>query len=147
MIELAQPRISCIYKISGTKTFRLSSSMIFEQYGSNLQNWEKKLRKVIKSDPGYTLIQVDQSGAEALIVSYLCRDGNYRKLFQYKIKPHIFIALHVFSDEWMRRFSDKNTVEKALKTNIEYLHLIPRWSELSAFIQSSDNWSSNERFY
>ena len=75
------PRVSTYYNVSGTKTFRLASKAIFGIYGTNLQNWEKSLRKLIIPDDGYKFVQVDQSGAEALVVAYLCKHGNFRDLF------------------------------------------------------------------
>lgn len=70
-------RSSCTYKISGTKTFRLSSSKILGHWGENLQNKEKGMRVMYIPDDGKIFVQVDQSGAEALIVAYLCRNANF----------------------------------------------------------------------
>ena len=71
MIYLPRPRNTTIYKLGGTETFRASSSKWFGR-GTNLQNIEKSMRQLYWADDGKVLVQVDQSGAEALIVSYLC---------------------------------------------------------------------------
>src|ERR1051326_1463948 len=148
MLIPQQPRVSCTYKIGGTLTFRLSSSMIFETYGRNLQNVEKPIRALILADPGYIILPTDQAGAEALIVAYLCKAGNYRRLFELRIKPHTFVALHVFADEWMRRYESRRDVSDALSCRtIDELASFPGWKKLAKFIASSDNWNSNERFY
>lgn len=146
-MNLAQPRTSCTYKIAGAKTFRLSSSMIFERWGTNMQNWEKGLRKIIKADPGYKLVNRDQAGAEAKIVAYLCRNGNYRKLFENNIKPHVFVCLHTFSNQLKKKFNYPDIIDLTLETKIEELKNIPEWKSLDSLIKSSDNWQSSERYY
>src|SRR5258708_7046578 len=106
---LDKPRNTCSYIIPGTLTFRLGSRMVTKRLtrppregkvGSNMQNWEKEIRRIYLSD-GWNpedatlieklkdylerkdlsifseeertkvkiLVQVDQAGAEALIVA------------------------------------------------------------------------------
>lgn len=142
------------YVVSGTNTFRLASRSILKLYGSNLQNIEKSARRIYHADAGKLLIQVDQKGAEAVIVAYLVRDANFRKLILNKIKAHIFVGLHIFADEWQKEI-DKGNAGKDLKcsikelvdTPIENLRKNPYWNEVSDLIQSSDNWPSARRFY
>ena len=141
------PRNSTTYKITGTETFRLSSSKILSKWGSNLQNIEKNLRRIYVADDGYKFCQVDQAGAEALIVAYLAPKGQYRDLFLHKIKPHVFVALHVFADQWLEKFENPQTVKLALDSPVADLSSIPDWKKLDSFIKSSDNWKSSERFY
>ena len=146
-------RNSCTYKIAGTKTFRLSSSKILGKWGGNLQNVEKSLRCIYIPDPGKIFVQVDQSGAEALIVSYCCRDGNYRSLFKNNIKPHSYISMHLFKDVWprkMREFGvggDDFYIEELIETPIPELKKNPYWASLDKLIKASDNWSLTERYY
>ena len=111
-------RSSTTYKISGTKTFRLSSCQILPKkhfidgkwkrkgWGENLQNKEKGMRNMYIPDDGKIFVQVDQSGAEALIVAYLCRNANFRKLFINGIKPHVFVALHIFNNVWKQKLRE-----------------------------------------
>ena len=49
-------------------------------------------------------IQIDQKGAEALIVAYLCRPGKFRELFLNNIKSHSFVAGNLFSHYWTETF-------------------------------------------
>lgn len=49
-IEWKSERSSTTYKISGTNTFRLSSSKILQEWGGNLQNISKKYRKIFVPD-------------------------------------------------------------------------------------------------
>lgn len=160
-------RNSTLYKQAGAKTFRLSSSMILSKtvyvngqkkrkgWGGNLQNVEKSLRQIYIPDEGKIFVQVDQSGAEALIVSYLCRDGNYRALFKNGIKPHSYIAMHLFKDVWAKKMREHNLIsndsgfdiEELIATPIPRLKEHPFWKPLDRLIKDSDNWSINERYY
>lgn len=140
------PRNSTTYKIAGTKFLRLGSSAILEMFGSNMQNIEKSIRRIYIPDSKKVFLQVDQAGAEALIVAYLCRPNKFRNLFLFGVKPHVFVALHIFVDEWRKRF-DREKVDEALKTEIPLLKSLPFWKELDTLIKSSDNWPANERYY
>jgi hypothetical protein len=173
-MNLMYPRSSTIYKIPGTKTFRQGSAMIIGRWGENMQNKDKDVRKHYLSD-GWTdadyqfllnylidfdikvfneeqlqriklLLQIDQSGAEALIVSYLCRAGKFRDLFIYGVKPHVFVALHVFHQEWKKRCPDLD-IDKFLNAAPKDLTKIEGWKILDKLIKSSDEWIASERFY
>ena len=159
-------RSSCTYKITGAKTFRLSSCQILPEFlsiygkrskrgwGENLQNKEKSMRKMYIPDDGKIFVQVDQSGAEALIVAYLCRNASFRKLFINGIKPHVFVALHIFHDVWKRKLVEKGyslsesfDMKELLEMPIEKLKSHPDWRNLDHCIKDSDNWSLQERYY
>lgn len=171
---LDYPRSTTTYKITGSKTFRQGSAMVIGIYGENLQNKDKDVRKLYLSD-GWNvndyhnlldylisgdidsfnteqinriklLLQVDQSGAEALIVSYLCRAGKFRDLFIYGVKPHVFVALHVFHNEWRKRCNDLD-IDKFLHAKPAELTSIQGWKELDKLIKSSDDWAAHERYY
>ena len=174
------PRNSCTYKCAGTKFFRLASSKILGEWGSNLQNVEKEMRGIYIPD-GFRpelrdkclawlltqdnslfteeelvslriFNQSDQSGAEALIVAYLCRPGNFRDLFLNKVKPHVFVALHVFPQVWQKKMNESGgsvrcDIKELLNTPIPKIRDNPFWPELDALIKSSDNWIAKERYY
>lgn len=131
------------WKPAGSKTFRLASKQQFG-YGGNAQNWEKILRKQFIADPGKVLIQCDQAGAEAVIVSYLTPNMNYRRMFKAGIKSHVFVALHAFKERWAAEFGD---ISEYLAADVEALALLPRWKEMKALISESDNWPAAERYY
>jgi DNA polymerase I-like protein with 3'-5' exonuclease and polymerase domains len=142
------PRVSTIFNIAGTDTFRLASKTILETWGTNLQNQDKKLLYLFLADPGKSMVQVDQSGAEALIVAYLCRAGQFRELFLHGIKPHVFVALHNFGDNFKEKepkFS--SLIDKARSTSIAELKTLDGWKELDRLIKDSDNWENRERYY
>ena len=131
--------------ISGTDTFRIASRKLYRWWGSNGQNLEKRLRRVVVADPGKILVQTDQSGAEALIVAYLCRKGRYRLLFENNIKPHVFVALHLFRDEWEKRLGI--SLEPFISCQIPDLKGKEGFKKLESLIKDSDNWATHERFY
>lgn len=148
-------RNSCTYKITGTKTFRLASSKILGQYGNNLQNVEKEMRQIYVPDEGKIFVQVDQSGAEALIVAYCAKAGKYRQLFTNGIKPHVYVGMNLFKDVWPRKMREHNLlsvdeafdIEEFCGTEIAQLKLHPQWKNLDSLIKDSDNWSISERYY
>lgn len=146
MVKLSLPRNTTIYKLAGAETFRASSAALFGQFGGNLQNIEKSMRKLYWADEGKLLVQVDQSGAEALIVSYLCRPGKYRDLFLHNVKPHVFVAMHLFLAKWEMLCKDIDVLSFAV-TPIHELKKKEGWAMLDKIIKESDNWSASERYY
>jgi hypothetical protein len=146
------PRNTSHYIIPGTKFLRLASKAWMGTWGTNLQNIEKGMRKLYWADTGYRLNQVDQSGAEALIVAYLCREGNFRKLFLNNVKPHVFVGLHLFKDKWKEKIKYEGLdihcdFDELCNTAIEDLKANPWWKQVDALIKSSDNWPPSERYY
>ena len=151
---------------SGTKTMRNSSNALLgfkktyhlengrqvtcaQGYGSNVQNITKNLRKFFIPDPGKILVNADQAGAEALIVAYLTREGRYRKLFHNNVKPHSFIAMHVFAKEFAKhlgmKFLDYSSAFLTPKVEVFIKH--PRWRELAKLIKDSDGWEGKRYYY
>lgn len=138
-------RYTCRYNIAGTNTFRLSAAKLLKLYGNNAQNWEKDLRQVIIPDEGKIFGVIDQAGAEALIVAYLCRMGNFRQLFLSGIKAHVYVAMHLFREEWEKLM--KCDLSEYINCPIPKLTSLPRWKELEKHIKESDNWVSSRRYY
>jgi hypothetical protein len=126
------------YKPAGTNSFRLSSGQFLGTYGANLQNPDKEALDIYVAPEGYSFIQPDQSGAEALIVAHIARPGRYRELFQLGIKPHTFVAMHVFIEQYASIWpldGQSPTYWKAL-TPAE-LKLQPGWKALDKAIKDS----------
>lgn len=131
-------RTSTLYKPTGTKTYRLSSVMVkvmgkHQTYGENMQNKDKAIRHLFIPDPGKSLIQIDQKGAEAFVVAYLTRPGRFRRLFLNGIKSHSYVALHVFKDKWK---AEGINAEAMCKLEPEDLIKHPDWSKFSKLIKS-----------
>lgn len=100
-------------------------------------------------------VQVDQSGAEALIVAYCCEAGAYRSLFTNGIKPHTFLGMHLFKDVWRTKMLESKAVTKdsgfdideMCRTSIPLLKMNPFWRDLDLLIKDSDNWPVDQRYY
>jgi hypothetical protein len=144
------PRNTTLWKLGGADSFRLASTMLWKNWlqecGTNLTNIEKSMRKLYYADYGKRLAQVDQAGAEALIVAYLCRPGRYRELFDNNVKPHVFVAMTVFLDKWKILCKDID-VDDFARTPISQLKAKLGWDILDRIIKDSDNWSPSERYY
>lgn len=150
--------------------------------GGNLQNIEKSHREVYVPDGFSSLlkdkcayymvtgdlsvftqeelaclkifVQTDQSGAEALAVAYLCTNGDFRQLFIHGVKPHVYVALHVFRDVWKKKMRELNLagdipcdIDAILVTPIGELKQNAYWKTLDSLVKDSDNWNLDERFY
>lgn len=144
-------RNTSFLNLAGTKTFRLASKSLWKRnpwkgWGTNLQNLEKFLRSKYRADDGMLLVQVDQAGAEAKIVAYLCKDGQFRDLFKFGIKPHTYVALRSFEYIW-RQKANPDLVTAAVSAPLSSLKTLNGWKELDALIRSSDNWPDRERYY
>lgn len=133
-------RYTATFDVSGTKSFRLSSKMLFGEVGGNLQNMPEDMRAFMIPDPGKLIFQVDQSGAEALVVAYLADRGNYRELFDVDIKPHTYLALNIFVD----KFRGKHPRDRYLFRKPSELVQLPEWKTLNKFISKDP---SNETEY
>lgn len=146
--------VTCAYKPAGTKSFRLSSSKLLGYknrkdagWGTNLQNWKKDVRKLIVPPPGMIFIQVDQAGAEALIVAYITSAScKLRQLFANKVKVHTYVAAHLFANVYEEEFG-KLAYAKLLSADISELPKSSDWKALSKKIKDSDNNPPATRYY
>jgi len=143
--ESLEPRITTSWRLGKTITMRLGSSKLLRRWGDNLQNWEKLLRKVIIPDLGKIFLQIDQSGAEALIVAYLCRAGQLRDIFLSGMNPHCFLGLHVFRQQ----FEDVmgRNLKDLIPLTVKQLATHKDWPPLAKVIKASDEWDSDKRYY
>jgi hypothetical protein len=104
------------------------------------------------ADEGKILVQVDQAGAEALIVAYLCEHGNFRDLFLSGVKSHVFVALRVFEQTWRSKLK-----KEASAGDVDFGNIFAAtpgkvrdckgWKLVDALIKDSDNWPASERYY
>jgi len=150
-------RLTCAWKIHGTDTFRLSSSALNRtskkeykdnEYGRNAQNWAKAQRILVIPDRGTKFVQVDQAGAEALIVAYLARYGKLRQLIENNIKPHIYVALHLFSEHWQSLLGiSASELKLYLNSAIPDLKGRKYWPQLAEAIKLSDEDIPAKRYY
>lgn len=120
------------YKPAGTISFRQAASKRFK-FGNNAQNVAKPVLQMFIPDEGMELFQADQAGAEAKIVAYEAEAGNLRALFEEGIKPHVFVALHLF----IEKFRGKKPATYYTKCPVRELKKLPEWKELYALIKNS----------
>lgn len=125
-------RILTHVKQAGTKSFRLATSKLFE-YGVNAQNTDKDILDMVAAPEGYCIVQADQAGAEALIVAYLASAGKYRDLFLHGVKPHVYVALHLF----LEKFRGANPRERYWLRPPQELKALPEWKALAKTISDS----------
>ncbi|MEX2714767.1 MAG: hypothetical protein Q6370_000570 [Candidatus Sigynarchaeota archaeon] len=122
-------KITTAYNIAGTRSFRLAAAQLFGRYGTNLQNPPAVLLRAIRAPKGQVFVQVDQSGAESMVVAYESRPGRYRELIQCGVKAHLYVALHLFIEDYDRRFwlmSPRELVRQ------------PDWPELKERIKNAE---------
>ncbi len=93
---ISHPRFVTTFKVAGPKSYRLAAAKFMGEYGGNAQNPAECVLRLLTARAGCRFVQPDQSGAEALIVANLAPSGRYRSLFAASIKPHTFLALHLF---------------------------------------------------
>lgn len=111
--------------------------MLIGDIGSNLQNPSDDICRIYWADERKELVQVDCAGAEALIVAWECEDARFRQLFKCGIKPHTFVAMHLFQQEWKKETPyDAAYLCKLSLDNIPALAEHPEWRELSKKIKN-----------
>lgn len=138
-------RFTCSYNLAGSVTMRLSSRKLLRRWGDNSQNFEKELRKVITPDSGKVFLQIDQAGAEALIVAYLCRPGQFRDIFIYGINPHSFLAMHLFQKQFEAELGYSLSHQVSLPA--KELVKDSKWKEIAKFAKATDDWEGKPRYY
>jgi DNA polymerase I-like protein with 3'-5' exonuclease and polymerase domains len=139
------PRNTCSWGVGITKTFRNASKKLLSEWGTNLQNPSNNIKRIYIPDEGKIFVQADQSGAEALIVAYLCRDGNFRELFKQGIKPHVFVGLHLFQSQFEKHLNI--SLQPYVDSSIAELKTADGWKEAEKVIKDSDSWPAERRYY
>lgn len=145
------PRDTCFWNLTGTETFRRSSTKLmknkftkFPGWGGNMQNKSIFIKEIYCADEGKKFVKADQSGAEALIFSYLCRDGKFRSLFKNNIKPHTYTAINLFKEYWYSCGFDMQTI---LNTEIPKLKELEQFNKLSYLIKTKHDKDSDKPYY
>lgn len=120
------------YKPAGTRSFRLSSSKLFN-FGGNSQNNDKESMDIFEAPPGWCFVQRDQAGAEALYVAYDAKPGRYRALFENGVKAHTYVALHLFID----KFRGQHPRDRYWCKTAPELKELEEWAQISKAIAKS----------
>lgn len=142
------PRANTCCQIAGPVSFRLGSRAWFKRgsfkgIGTNQQNIEKSQRENYEADEGKLLVQCDQAGADAFIVSILAGPGKYRDLFKYRIKPHVYLGT-VFPEQWEVEFP---MVRDYSCIPLAELRNHPTWKAFDSAVRNSDNNPPATRYY
>jgi hypothetical protein len=81
--------------------------------------------------------QIDQAGAEAMIVAYECNPkSKFRALFDNGIKCHTYCAANIFKEHWRK---EHPAVDEILTLPIVDIQKHPAWKALNTSIKNSDN--------
>lgn len=136
-------RNSTNWVLSGTETQRLSSRKMITGQGTNLQNPSDDICRIYVPDEGKIFVQVDQFGADALIVSWLTRHGLLRDLFNLGSKPHVYLGL-AFPNHWEKDFP---FIRELPIENPVQVFAHPEWKKLAKAIKDSDSNPPSSRFY
>ena len=121
-------------KPAGTNSYRLSASQLFD-FGGNAQNNSKGTMDIFEAPEGWSFAQRDQSGAESLAVAYSCRPGRYRNLFIHGVKPHTYVALHLFLDQ----FKGNHPRQRYWLQDPKVLRTFEEWKHISDVIKNSEH--------
>lgn len=92
------------YKPAGTKTGRLASAKLLDEFGGNGQNVADEERQLFIPRPGHRFAQLDYEGAEAVAVALYVDEGNFRDLVRRKVKIHNFVCPKIFPDKFTEFF-------------------------------------------
>lgn len=83
----------------GTISTRFASSASAFGHGSNAQNIRKKYRRILRADPGYFLLEIDFSGADAVYVAFEAEEERLIYIFENKLDAHAMTSSLLF-DNW-----------------------------------------------
>lgn len=90
-------RMRCSFNPRGTKFGRLSSSKTIHGTGMNMQNLPQAFKKFLVTDPGYTMVEVDKSQAEWVVVAYASGDANMLAAIEQGLDVHAYTASRMFN--------------------------------------------------
>lgn len=105
-------RMRSSYNVTGTDTYRFSSSENIYDRGGNLQNIPSgketdaeiafqfpNMRRHFTPDPGFELAEFDLSGADAQVVAWEAEDEDLMRAFESGVKIHLKNTRDVFSEK------------------------------------------------
>lgn len=139
-MALGQPRNTTSWGIGIANSFRNTSKKLFgnwpQEAGGNLQNPSDRICQLYIPDDGKVFIQCDQAGADARVMAYLMPAGNkLRLLYEHDIKPHTYIALHLFKEYWIGLF-DSATINVLCTMAISDLQKHSEWPRVAEAIKT-----------
>lgn len=127
------PGPALVYCLTTPTGFFMTRRNGIIQVTGNSQNADKSVLDIVCAPPGWSIVQVDQAGAEALVVAYLTRPGRYRNLFLNGVKAHTYVALQLFLD----KFRGEHPRERYWLVDPAVLRQYPEFKKLAELIKHS----------
>lgn len=148
-------RIRCSFNITGTVTYRFSSSENAFGSGLNLQNIPSgdetdshfslpNVRKLFLADPGYTFFDIDLDSADLRIVVWESNCKEMKQMFAEGLKPYVEVAKEYYRDPSITKSHPAYATFKALCHGTNYLGtakgLAPRVGLNIADVERVQRW-------
>lgn len=105
-------------------------------WGRNLQNCSDEERRLVIPDKGKVFIQVDQAGAEALIVAREGKPGKFLDCFLNKVKPHTFTAARIYLEPVSKELGISN-LDSILRLPIAEMKKTEEWKVVGKSIKET----------
>lgn len=125
-------RIRCSFDISGTETYRFSSSKNAFDSGLNLQNIPKggddgdglelpNIRELFVPDPGYTFFDIDLNSADLRIVVWESDEAEFKAMLRSGADAYTEIAKEFYHDPSITKKDPRRQLFKAFAHGTNYL--------------------------
>jgi DNA polymerase I-like protein with 3'-5' exonuclease and polymerase domains len=126
-------RMRCSFSISGTETYRFSSSQNAFGSGMNLQNIPKggdlaatganlpNVRSLFLPDPGYEFFDIDLSAADLRIVVWEADEPDMKQMLREGLDPYTEIAKEFYSDPSISKKDARRQKFKSFAHGTNYL--------------------------
>ena len=124
-------RMRCTFDITGTETYRFSSSKNAFGTGLNLQNIPSggdegsglelpNIRKLFIPDPGYTFFDIDLSAADLRIVVWESDEPEMKDMLRQGLDPYTEIAKEFYHDQSITKKDPRRQTFKAFAHGTHY---------------------------
>lgn len=124
-------RMRCSFNITGTETYRFSSSTNAFGTGLNLQNIPKgggsdelelpNVRSLFIPDPGYTFFDIDLSSADLRIVVWEADEPEMKAMLREGLDPYTEIAKEFYHDPTITKKDPRRQTFKSFAHGTNYL--------------------------
>jgi DNA polymerase I-like protein with 3'-5' exonuclease and polymerase domains/uracil-DNA glycosylase len=124
-------RMRCSFNITGTETYRFSSSSNAFGSGLNLQNIPKgggtddlelpNVRSLFIPDPGYTFFDIDLSSADLRIVVWEADEPEMKAMLREGLDPYTEIAKEFYHDPSITKKDPRRQTFKSFAHGTNYL--------------------------
>lgn len=114
-------RMRCSFNITGTETYRFSSSENAFGSGMNLQNVPPELRALFIPDPEHLFFDIDLDSADLRIVVWESGCKEMKQMFAEGLKPYVEVAKEYYRDPTIDKHHPSYKLFKALCHGTNYL--------------------------